>query len=101
MKKIHDFLWFLQHFLVNYMRGRVSDNTLLSYRDTFKLLLFYAREYKNIKESDFDIINLSPDMINDYLRWIEIERGCKPSTVKVRYHHIVLFASLCLTKLLI
>ena len=98
MTKIHDFLWFLQHFFVIYMKGRVSDNTLLSYRDTFRLLLLYAREYQNIKESDFDIINLNPEMVNGYLRWIEIERYCKPSTVNVRYHHIVSFCKFMLNE---
>lgn len=98
MTKIHDFLWFLQHFFTRFLKGRVSDNTLLSYRDTFRLLLLYAREHQNIKESNFDIVNLNPEMINGYLRWMEEERNCKLSTVNVRYHHIVSFCRFMLNE---
>lgn len=98
MTRIHDLLWFLQRFLVTFLKGRVSDNTLLSYRDTFRLLLLYTRECWNIPESDFDIINLNTEVVNGYLRWLEEKRNCKPSTVKVRYQHIVSFCRFMLNE---
>jgi site-specific recombinase XerD len=45
-----DFAKYLTDFLTIYLNGQknASNNTILSYRDTFKLLLKYCKDVKNL-----------------------------------------------------
>lgn len=47
----NDFAKYLSYFLSKYLPGQrgASTNTILSYRDTFKLLLGFCATQKNIK----------------------------------------------------
>lgn len=57
-----------------------STNTIKNYRDTFKLLLIFCRDKKNIKPEKLTISKLSKEIIKDYYDWLEQERNCSINT---------------------
>lgn len=61
-----------------------SKNTISSYCDSFKLLLQYLKDEKNLNPNQvtFNIINA--ECILDYLSWLEKSRNCSRSTVNQR-----------------
>lgn len=94
MNKPTDFSKYLTDFLVKYMpheRG-VSRNTLLSYRDTFVLLLKFIDEQKNVKAEKVTLQLLTREMIVDFLDWIQSERKCGHST---RNQRLAVIHSFC------
>jgi site-specific recombinase XerD len=72
----------LTEFLSVYLpiQKNVSKNTICSYRDTFKLLIKYSQEVKNISVERITIDLLSKEWIIDFLGWLEICRKCSIST---------------------
>lgn len=84
--KHSDFAYYLTRFLSKYLPGEcgVSENTISSYRDTFLLLLEYCKKEKTISAERLELKDIKQDMINDFLDWIENERGCSVSTRNVR-----------------
>ncbi|MED4378601.1 site-specific integrase [Schinkia azotoformans] len=84
--KTTDFSYHLSDYLTKYLPGiaGLSMNTIMSYRDMFKLLLeFYETEQK-IKPEKIRLIDLKKEIIEDYLNWLEQERNCSISTRNVR-----------------
>jgi site-specific recombinase XerD len=77
-----DFPYYLSRFLAQYLPGEVgaSQNTILSYRDTFTLLLKYCRACENTLPENITLDVLSKELIVRFLGWIEDERGCSAST---------------------
>ena len=77
-----DFASHLTEYLTNYLvsQKNVSRNTILSYRDTFKLLLRYCRQVKKIAVEKITMDLLSNVLVVDFLGWLETERGCSIST---------------------
>lgn len=77
-----DFAKHLTEFLSEYLPSQknVSKNTIYSYRDTFKLLIKYCRETKNIPVERITVSILSSDLIVGFLQWLETERKCSIST---------------------
>lgn len=77
-----DFARLLTEFLTTYLNGQknVSKNTILSYRDTFKLLLKYCRDMKGLTPEKITMVTLSADLITEFLQWLEAERKCSVST---------------------
>lgn len=80
--KPNNFAKYLTNFLTIYLtvQKNVSKNTIYSYRDTFKLLLKYCQEEKNIPIERITMDVLSADLIVGFLNWIEAERKCSVST---------------------
>jgi integrase/recombinase XerD len=80
--KPNDFAKYLTDFLTIYLSGQknVSKNTILAYRDTFKLLLRYCRDNKNLAPERVTMKVLSSELIINFLDWLEIERNCCIST---------------------
>lgn len=80
--KATNFAKYLTNFLTTYLSGQknVSKNTILSYRDTFKLLLKYCETVKSIPIERITLNTLSVDLIADFLHWLEAERKCSAST---------------------
>ena len=77
---------FLSDFLPN---GRnVSENTVSSYCDTYKLLLRFLRDIKNIKLEKLLIEQLNNDLIKEFLQYLETERNCSPATLNQRLNAI-------------
>lgn len=77
-----DFAKHLTEFLSVYLPSQknVSKNTIYSYRDTFKLLIMYGQETKNIPAERMTLDLLSNDWITGFLQWLETERKCSVST---------------------
>lgn len=73
-----DFAFHLTEFLSVYLprQKNASNNTITSYRDTFKLLLRFCLEQKNIPVENLSMNMLSHVIIADFLEWIEEERKC-------------------------
>lgn len=64
-----DFAKHLTEFLSVYLstQKNVSKNTLYSYRDTFKLLLNFIQEAKNIPVERITMITFSSELITGFL----------------------------------
>lgn len=82
MKKTSDFPYYLSRFLAKYLPGELgcSENTLLSYRDTFSLLLRYCQLYENIIPEKMVLDRFTKELAENFLLWIENERNCSIST---------------------
>ena len=81
-----NFAYYLTQFLSHYLPGvaGLSSNTIMSYRDTFSLLLIFCLEKKKIKPEKVSLNNLNRKLIEDYLQWLEVNRHCIASTRNVR-----------------
>jgi integrase/recombinase XerD len=77
-----DFAKHLTEFLSVYLPAQknVSKNTIHSYRDTFKLLIHYCQEKKNISVERITLNVLSSKLITDFLESLETDRKCSIST---------------------
>ncbi len=73
-----DFATHLTEFLSVYLprQKNASRNTIASYRDTFKLLLRFCLEQKDIPVEKLNMSMLTHVTIADFLEWIESERKC-------------------------
>lgn len=76
------FAKYLTEFLTSYLVGQknVSKNTILSYRDTFKLFLRYCLTSKGIPTERITMEILTSELIIDFLCSLEIEKNCSIST---------------------
>ena len=77
-----DFAKHLTEFLSVYLplQKNVSKNTIHSYRDSFKLLIRYCQEKKNIPAERITMDVLSCKLLTDFLQWLETDRKCSIST---------------------
>ena len=77
-----DFAIHLTDFLSVYLprQKNASNNTIASYRDTFKLLLRYCKEQKDIPAEKLSMLMLTHVMISGFLAWLEEERKCSTAT---------------------
>ena len=77
-----DFARYLTEFLTTYLKGQknVSKNTILAYRDTFKLLLRYCQDMESLPPERITMKTLSVELITRFLGWLEQERKCSVST---------------------
>ena len=73
-----DFATHLTEFLSVYLprQKNASKNTIASYRDTFKLLLRFCLEQKDITVEKLNMSMLSHLTIIDFLEWLEEKRKC-------------------------
>lgn len=77
-----DFAYYLSNFLTTYLAGQrnLSKHTIQSYRDTFSLLLRYFSNIKNIAPEKIDVNTVSKESVEEFLLWLEGERGCSISS---------------------
>jgi integrase/recombinase XerD len=77
-----DFAKHLTEFLSVYLPSQknVSKNTIHSYRDTFKLLIKYCQETKNIPAERITLDILTSGLLTGFLEWLETVRKCSIST---------------------
>ena len=77
-----NFAQYLTEFLSIYLpkQKNVSKNTLYSYRDTFKLLIYYCQNIKEISAERITLDVLSSVLLADFLEWLETERKCCTAT---------------------
>ena len=80
--KTTDFSGHLTQFLAEYLphHKNASRNTIASYRDTFKLLIRYCQEEKNIKAEKLTMSQLTNKLIEDFLEYLENDRRCSISS---------------------
>jgi len=73
-----DLAYHLSSFLTTYLAGQrnLSKNTIQSYRDTFTLLLRYFSDIKNISPEKLKVNTIHKEAVEEFLRWLENERGC-------------------------
>jgi len=77
-----DLARYLTQFLSYYLSAQrnFSPNTIMSYRDTFMLLLRYCQEQHNISVERFRLDQLKAPIILAFLDHLEKERHCKTRT---------------------
>lgn len=77
-----DFAYYLTDYLSKYLPGSAgtSRNTIHSYRDTFSLLLRFCFDEKSIPVETITLATLQRTLIDDFLAWLETNRGCSVST---------------------
>lgn len=82
MTKPTDFAYHLTGFLTKYLPSVIgaSRNTVLSYRDSFALLLRYCTDVRGIRIEKLEISTLSRALIEGFLSWLETERACCTTT---------------------
>ena len=90
-----DFARYLTQFLTVYLPGHLGSkkNTLLSYRDSFSLLLTYCRDVENLVLEKLMITQIDRELVLRFLKWLEEERHCKITTRNQRLAAIHSFFS--------
>lgn len=90
-----DFAKHLTGFLSYYLpvQKNVSRNTIISYRDTFKLLIKFCKGEKGIPAEKISMNILNHELIIDFLEWLETDRNCSISTRNQRLSAIHAFFS--------
>ena len=83
---------FFDHYLSN-IRG-MSQHTIRSYRDTFKLFLPFAATYYGIKVKSLRLEHLSSDLIIAFLDELQSQRKNLPTTRNLRLATLKSFAKM-------
>lgn len=81
-----DFAVHLRRFLTDHMaalRG-CSPNTISSYRDTFKLLICFMRDERQVAPEQLTLELIDTTAITAFLAWLRAERHNRPSTCNQR-----------------
>lgn len=86
MNKKEEFQYYLSRFLTFYMAGQrnLSSNTVSSYADTFKLLLTFFENVKDIKADRIQLNDLTRDNMVEFLDWLENFRNVMPASRNIR-----------------
>lgn len=90
---ITDMAMLLKDFFETYLlkeRG-VSNHTIRSYSATFQSLYAFFKDNKGIRANKLFVKDLSQRSINDYLNWLEMEKGNKVSTRNSRLASVKAF----------
>jgi integrase/recombinase XerD len=90
-----DFAVFLHRFLTSHLGGLrgYSTNTIVSYRDTFKLLICYFRDERSIPPERLTLELIDATAITGFLDWLRTSRGNSASTSNQRLAAIDSFFS--------
>ncbi|MDQ1305206.1 MAG: tyrosine-type recombinase/integrase [Actinomycetota bacterium] len=88
-----DFAVFLHRFLSAHLAGLrgCSPHTIASYRDTFKLLIIFFRDERSIPPENLTLDRIDPDVVTDFLTWLQISRHNSVSTRNQRLAAITSF----------
>jgi len=81
-----DFAKQLSDFLKIYLPGtrRLSENTIMSYRDAFRYLLAFAQEECKIPPDNFEMKHLTSDLIYNFLLWLDSKHSNSSTTRQLR-----------------
>lgn len=84
--KTTDFSRYLTNFLTVFLPGEkgASENTIISYRDTFVLFLTFYKERYNMSAEKIHLKIITKTSIVEFLNWLESERKNSISTRNVR-----------------
>jgi len=82
MRKITDFANYLKRFFSEHLAGvrNLSKNTIMAYRDTFRLLLLFCHDVHGISPEKLTIKSIDNKLVIQYLDWLQSERNCSIST---------------------
>ena len=80
--KSTDFAAQLSRYLGTYLPGQSgsSINTVCSYRDTFSLFLRYCNDIQGLTPQKLTLQDIDHHLVEQFLLWVENERGCSAST---------------------
>ena len=86
MNKKEEFQYYVTKFLTSYMAGQrnLSQNTISSYADTFKLVLIYFSTVKNISADKITLDDMTRDNIIGFLNWLEETRNVSTASRNIR-----------------
>jgi integrase/recombinase XerD len=81
-----DFALSLRRFLTGHLAGLrgYSTNTIVSYRDAFKLLICYFRDQRSTPPEQLTLEVIDAAAITGFLDWLRTSRGNSPSTCNQR-----------------
>jgi len=81
-----DFAVSLRRYLTDHMAGLrgCSPNTISSYRDAFKLLIYYFRDERNIPPERLTLELIDVAAITGFIAWLRTSRHNSPSTCNQR-----------------
>lgn len=98
--KTTDFAHCLASYLTMYLPGQLglSENTIMAYRDTFKLVLLFFETKHHLRPEKITLANFNADFIADFLNWLEKDRGCSPATRNQRLAALRAFAKYARTQ---
>lgn len=92
--KTTDFAQCLASYLTMYLPGQLglSENTIMAYRDTFKLVLLFAKAEYHLRPEKITLAIFNAEFIAEFLHWLEKERGCSTATRNQRLAALRAFA---------
>ena len=92
--KTTDFAQCLASYLTMYLPGQLglSENTIMAYRDTFKLVLLFAETECRLRPEKITLADFNIDFIAAFLHWLEQERSCGVATRNQRLAALRAFA---------
>lgn len=92
--KTTDFAQCLGAYLTMYLPGQIglSENTIMAYRDTFKLVLLFAEGDRGLRPEKITLSTFNADFVTDFLTWLEQERGNTVATRNQRLSALRAFA---------
>ena len=76
--KVTDFAKNLTTFFTDYLPNvrNLSNNTISSYRDAFRLFLMFCQEERNLKPEKLCFQMFNKKLIINFLSWLEMTRDC-------------------------
>ena len=98
--KTTDFAECLSSYLTMYLPGQMglSGNTIMSYRDAFKLFLIFAQEKCNMKVEKLSLADFNAELIAKFLTWLEKDHGSSVATRNQRLAALRAFAKYARTR---
>ena len=92
-----DFPYYLSNFLQEYLNieRNFSNNTIISYKKAFQLLVEYLIKKKSFKLKDVTFTNVTREIIIDFLDYLEIEKNNSIRTRNQRLAAIKSFYQYC------
>lgn len=84
--KVSKFLTLLDSYITVYLPVSIglSKNTIISYKCTFRLLIEFFRDRKNIPADRIDFRDLDYTVLMEFFTWLKTERNCSNQTQNQR-----------------
>ncbi len=89
-----EFMTLLEDYFEKYLphsRG-LSPNTIVSYKQSFLLLLRFMQDIKGLSSDEVSFSSLNYDTLLEFFNWLEKDRQCKPVTRNQRLSALSAFS---------